>query len=131
MARLIYSMIASLDGYVEDPDGRFDFALPDAELHSWINERESSVGTYLYGRRIYETMRFWETGGDGPEHSPAERDYAAIWRAADKIVYSATLEAVTTVRTRLERRFDSDAVRALKASAERAIGIGSMRGEVS
>lgn len=126
MARLIYTTIASLDGYIEDPDGRFDFAVPDAEMHGWLNERERSVGTYLYGRRIYETMRYWETGGHEPEHSPAERDYAAIWRAADKIVYSTTLEAVTTARTRLERRFDADAVRALKTSAERDVGIGSM-----
>lgn len=124
MARLIYSAITSLDGYIEDPDGRFDFAAPDAELHGWVNERERSVGTYLYGRRIYETMRYWETNGDEPEDPQAARDYAAIWRAADKIVYSTTLEAVTTARTRLERRFDADAVRALKEGAARDVGIG-------
>jgi dihydrofolate reductase len=125
MARLIYTTIASLDGFIVDPDGRFDFAAPDAELHGAINERERSVGTYLYGRRIYETMLYWETNGDGPEDAAEEQEYAAIWRAADKIVYSTTLEQVTTARTRLERRFDADAVRALKESAERDLGIGS------
>lgn len=124
MARLIYSAIASLDGYIEDPDGRFDFAFPDPEMHGWLNERERPVGTYLYGRRIYETMVYWETRGHEPEHQQVDHDYAAIWRAADKIVYSTTLEAVTTARTRLERRFDADVVRALKESAERDIGIG-------
>jgi dihydrofolate reductase len=125
MARLIYSTIASLDGYIEDPDGRFDFAVPDAEMHGFVNDRERPIGTYLYGRRIYETMVYWETNGDGPDDAPAEHDYAALWRAADKVVYSTTLEQVTTARTTLQRSFDPDAVRALKASAERDIGIGS------
>ncbi len=125
MARLIYSTIASLDGYIEDPDGRFDFAMPDAEMHGFVNDRERPIGTYLYGRRIYETMVYWETNGDGPGDAPAEHDYAALWRAADKVVYSTTLEQVTTARTRLERSFDADVVRALKESAERDVGIGS------
>lgn len=124
MARLIYSTIASLDGYIEDPDGRFDFAVPDAEMHAWLNERERSVGTYLYGRRIYETMVYWETRGHEPEHQQVDRDFAEIWRAADKVVYSTTLAEVTTARTRLERRFDPEAVRALKESAASDIGIG-------
>lgn len=127
MARLIYTTIASLDGYIEDPDGRFDFAIPDAELHAALNERERPIGTYLYGRKLYETMRYWELNGDKPDDHPAEQEYARIWRAAEKIVYSTTLaeDEITTARTRLARGFDADAVRALKASAERDVGVGS------
>lgn len=124
MARLIYGAIASLDGYVEDRDGKFDWAMPDAELHSYVNEMERAVGTCLYGRRMYETMRFWEDGGDGPDDPPEMHEYAAIWRDADKVVYSRKLEAVSTSRTRLEREFDPEAVRALKAGAERDLSIG-------
>jgi dihydrofolate reductase len=124
MGRLIYGAIASLDGYIEDRDGKFDWAMPDAELHSYVNEMERSVGTYLYGRRLYETMRYWEDGGDGPDDPPEMHEYAAIWRDADKVVYSRTLEAPTTARTRLERELDPEAVRALKDAAERDLGIG-------
>lgn len=124
MGRLIYGAIASLDGYIEDRDGGFGWAMPDAELHAYVNEMERAVGTCLYGRRMYETMRFWEEGGDGPDDPPEMHEYAAIWRDADKVVYSRTLEAVTTTRTRLEREFDPEAVRALKAGTERDLSIG-------
>ncbi|HVY96426.1 MAG TPA: dihydrofolate reductase family protein [Solirubrobacterales bacterium] len=124
MARLVYSAIASLDGYVEDEGGKFDWAMPDEELHTFVNERERPIGTYLLGRRMYETMRFWEDGGDEPGSPPPMREYAEIWRAADKVVYSRTLEAVSTARTRLERELDPEAVRAMKAMAERDLSIG-------
>jgi dihydrofolate reductase len=124
VARLVYSAIASLDGYVEGEDGKFDWAVPDEELHSFVNEHERPMGTYLYGRRMYETMRFWEEGGDEPGQPAAMREYAEIWRAADKVVYSRTLTEVSTARTRVERELDAEAVRAMKAVAERDIGIG-------
>lgn len=121
MARLIYSCIASLDGYVADAAGGFAWAAPDDEVHAFVNEQERSAGTYLYGRRMFETMRYWATAE--PAAGPMA-DYAAIWRAADKVVYSSTLDAVETERTRLERSFDPDAVAALKASAQRDVTIG-------
>jgi len=124
MARLIFTVIASLDGYVNDRDGRFDWAAPDDEVHAFVNELERPIGTYLYGRRLYETMAFWETGGSEPSMPDPVRDYAAIWRAADKVVYSTTLERVETARTRLERSFDPDAVRRMKAEAERDLSVG-------
>lgn len=124
MARLIYGAIASLDGYVEDAEGKFDWAVPDAELHAYINEQERGVGTYLYGRRLYETMRYWEDNGDGPGDSDITADFAAIWRAAEKVVYSRTLESASTARTRIEREFDPEAVRALKEAADRDLGVG-------
>jgi dihydrofolate reductase len=123
VAKLIYSAIASLDGYVADEDGRFDWAEPDEEVHRFVNELERPVGTHLYGRRMYEVMRFWETAG-GADWPSFARDYAEIWRAADKIVYSKTLESVSSARTRIERDFDPDAVRQLKAAAERDLSIG-------
>jgi dihydrofolate reductase len=116
--QLIYSLIASLDGYIEDPHGRFDWAAPGAEAHAFVNELERPVGTYLYGRRMYETMAVWETDPSLTQGSAETRDFAALWQAADKIVYSSTLPDVSTSRTVLERRFDPDAVRELKASAE-------------
>jgi len=118
MARLIYFAIASLDGYIEDEQGRFDWAAPGPDAHSFANELERSVGTNLYGRRMYETMAVWETDPALAAQSPETRDFAAAWRAVDKIVYSTTLAEVSTSRTRLERRFDPYAVRELKASAE-------------
>ena len=124
MARLIYSAIASLDGYVADEDGNFDWAAPDAEVHSVVNELERPIGTYLYGRRMYEVMLFWETVSTEAAQAPVMRDFAEIWRAADKVVYSRTLEAESSTRTRIERNFDPEAVRRLKASAEQDIGIG-------
>lgn len=124
MARLIYSAIASLDGYVADRDGSFDWAAPDEAVHRFVNDLERPVGTYLYGRRMYETMAVWETLATGADESPAVRDYAAIWRAADKVVYSRTLGAASSARTRIERTFEPAAVRALKAQAARDISVG-------
>ena len=112
MAKLIYAALMSLDGYIEDQDGRFDWAVPDAEVHTFVNDIEQRVGTHLYGRRMYETMAVWQTVGDEPGVSDVETDYAELWRALDKVVYSRTLDAVSTPRTRLERDFDPDAVRA-------------------
>lgn len=125
MGRLIYSTIASLDGYVADEEGRFDWAAPDEEVHTFVNDWERPIGTYLFGRRMYEVMRVWESPDmRSAEQSAPVRDYAQIWRSADKIVYSSTLESVSTRDTRLERTFDPDAVRRLKASAERDLTIG-------
>lgn len=124
MARLIYSFIASLDGYIEDAGGRFDWAAPGEDAHAFINELEATVGTYLFGRRMYETMIVWETDPTLAEHSPAMRDFAAIWQEADKVVYSSTLAEVSTLRTRIERRFDADEVREFKATASSDLAIG-------
>ena len=121
---MIYSTIASLDGYIEDDEGNFDWAEPDEEVHAFVNELERPVDTYLYGRRMYETMAGWETDPSFAEHSPVMRDFAEIWQAADKIVYSSMLEAVPTARTRIERDFDPNAVRELKAAAAGDLAIG-------
>jgi dihydrofolate reductase len=124
MARLIYSAITSLDGYVADENGTFDWAAPDEEVHIFINDLERPVGTYLYGRRMYEVMVAWETLGRHAEQPPYTQDFAEIWQAADKIVYSTTLERVSSARTRIERDFDSEAVRQMKARAGRDITVG-------
>ena len=123
MAQLIYSAIASLDGFIEDADGNFDWAAPDEEVHAFVNDLERPVGTYLYGRRMYETMAVWDTMplDDEPD---VMRDFAELWRAADKVVYSRTLADVSTGRTRLEREFDVGAARELKRDSARDIGIG-------
>jgi dihydrofolate reductase len=121
VGRLIYTAIASLDGYIEDASGAFDWSAPDREVHAFVNDLERSVGTQLLGRRMYEVLRVWETLDD-PE--PEMQDFARIWKAADKIVYSTTLQEVSTARTRIEREFDADAVRQLKADADRDISIG-------
>ena len=118
---LIYSAIASIDGYVEDGAGTFDWAAPDEEVHAFVNELERPIGTYLYGRRMYETMAVWETVDD--DH-PVMRDFAELWRAAEKIVYSRTLESPTSARTRIERDFDPEAVRRLKETARSDISVG-------
>ena len=123
MARLIYSAIASLDGYVADADGKFDWAEPDEEVHAFVNDLERPVGTYLYGRRMYEVMVAWESM-DLAEQPPFARDFAEIWRAADKIVYSRALETVSSARTRIERDFDPEAVRRMKAVAGRDLSVG-------
>jgi dihydrofolate reductase len=123
VAKLIYSVIESLDGYIADEDGNFDWAEPDEEVHTFVNDLERPVGTYLYGRRMYEVMKAWETLDIGDE-PPFSQDFAAIWRAADKIVYSRALEAATSARTRIERDFDPEAVRQLKAAAGSDITIG-------
>lgn len=124
MAKLIYSAITSLDGYIEDEDANFDWAAPDEEVHTFVNDLERPVGTYLYGRRMYEVMVAWETMHTLPAQPPFMQDFAHIWQAADKIVYSRTLETVSSARTRIERDFDPEAVRQIKASAERDIIVG-------
>ena len=124
VARLIYSAITSLDGYVADEKGNFDWAAPDEEVHRFVNDLERPIGTYLYGRRMYEVMKFWETAHTLPDQPLAIRDYAELWQAADKVVYSKTLDKVTTARTRLDREFDPEAVRQMKARAERDITVG-------
>lgn len=117
MARLIYSVIASLDGYIADRSGGFDWAVPDEEVLAFINERERSVGAYLLGRRMYELMTAWETDPAAAAQSPESAEFARTWQAAQKVVYSTTLDAVSTTRTRLERRFDPAAVDRLKRAA--------------
>src|SRR3989454_8633894 len=124
MAKVIYSAITSLDGYVADEDGKFDWAAPDEEVHAFVNDLERPVGTYLYGRRMYEVMVAWETPHTLADQSPVTQDFAEIWQAADKIVYSKTLESVSSVRTRIERDFDPEAVRQMKATAGRDITVG-------
>ena len=124
MAKLIYAAIASLDGYVEDEDGKFDWAAPDEELHAFVNDLERPIGTYLYGRRMYETMVFWETASTEADEPAVFRDYAEIWRAAEKIVYSRTLQTASSARTRIEGEFDPDAVRRLKESSAGDISVG-------
>jgi len=120
MAKVIYSAIASLDGYVEDAHGKFDWAAPDEEVHAFVNDLERPIGTHLYGRRMYETMVWWESG----DHAAVYQDYAAIWRAADKVVYSRTLQTVSSERTRIEREFGAAAIRQLKESSRSDIAIG-------
>jgi len=110
MAKLIYSAITSLDGYVADEDGKFDWSMPDAEVMRFLNEIERPVGTYLYGRGMYEVMAGWETASTRENRSPTLQDFTQLWQAADKVVYSRTLEKVSTSKTRLEREFDPDAV---------------------
>jgi dihydrofolate reductase len=125
MAKLIYSAIASLDGYVADADGNFEWGAPDEEVHAFVNDLERPIGTYLYGRRMYEVLAAWESddilAGDPP---PFIRDYAAIWRAADKIVYSTTLQTVSSAKTRIERTFDVDEIRRIKASTGSDLSVG-------
>lgn len=124
MAKLIYSALTSLDGYVADEDGNFDWARPSEEVHVFVNDLERRIGTHLYGRRMYEVMAYWETADTVADQPPFIRDYAQIWQAADKIVYSRTLAEVSSARTRIERDFDMGAVRQLKATADRDIGVG-------
>ncbi len=124
MARLIYAAISSLDGYIEDRAGRFDWAAPDQEVHQFVNDLMRPTGTHLYGRRMYETMVFWETAHTLDDQSPVTQDFARLWQAADKVVYSKTLETVSSARTRIERAFDPEAVRRLKASAVSDVTVG-------
>jgi len=123
MAKLVYGMLESLDGYVADEAGGFDWAEPDESVFSFINDLERRIGTYLFGRRMYEVMAVWETLGTSGDEPPYVREYGEIWRAADKIVYSTTLAAVGTARTTLERRFDPEAVRRMKREAVGDIAI--------
>ena len=124
MAKLIYATISSLDGYVADENGKFDWAEPDEEVHTFVNDLERSAGTHLYGRRLYEVLVAWETMDERPDQPQVILDFAEIWQAADKIVYSRTLEAVSSARTRIEREFDPEAVRKLKATSEHDLLIG-------
>jgi dihydrofolate reductase len=124
MAKLIYSAITSLDGYTADEDGSFDWAAPDEEVHRFVNDLERPVGTYLYGRRMYEVMAPWETDPTLATQSPVMREFAEIWQAADKIVYSKTLETVSSARTRIERDFDPAAVQQMKTATGRDITVG-------
>jgi dihydrofolate reductase len=121
MARLLYAAIASLDGYVEDEQGEFGWAAPDEEVHAFVNDLERTVGTYLYGRRMYQTMVYWETDDDD---APVARDYAQQWRAAEKLVFSRTLPSVSSERTRLEREFDAATIQRLKESSPTDLSIG-------
>ncbi|MCU1228752.1 MAG: bifunctional deaminase-reductase domain protein [Acidobacteria bacterium] len=124
MPKLIYSAILSLDGYVADENGRFDWAAPDEEVHAFVNDLERSIGTYLYGRRMYETMVAWESPEIVRGQSAVMRDFAEIWKAADKVVYSRTLDKVSSAKTRLERDLNPEAVRRMKAQAARDLSIG-------
>ena len=124
MAKLIYSAIGSLDGYVEDASGKFEWAAPDEEVHAFVNELERPIGTYLYGRRMYETMVFWETVDPDGDWPAVAREFAAIWQAAEKVVYSRTLETVSSARTRIERELDPDAIERMKQSSGSDISIG-------
>jgi dihydrofolate reductase len=124
VAKLIYSAIASLDGYVADEKGEFDWAAPHEDLHAFVNDLERPMGTYLYGRRMYDVMVAWETMDSGADQPLVMRDYAQIWRAADKIVYSRTLERATSARTRIVRDFDPEAIRQMKTTVEQDISVG-------
>ena len=124
MAHLIYSAISSLDGYIEDTEGRFDWAAPDEEVHRFINDLEQRAGTYLLGRRMYETMMVWETDPSLAAYSPYSRDYAEIWQAANKIVYSKTLASASTRKTQIERNFNPEAIKQLKKTVQHDILIG-------
>jgi dihydrofolate reductase len=124
MAKLIYSAITSLDGYIEDESGKFDWAEPDAEVHAFINDLERPVGTYLYGRRMYEVMVGWETDPSLADQSILMRDFAEVWQAAEKVVYSRTLETASTARTRIEREFDPESVRRMKEAAAQDLTVG-------
>jgi dihydrofolate reductase len=123
MARLIYSAITSLDGYVADKDGNFDWSVPDEEVHTFVNDLERPIDTYLYGRRMYEVMVYWETAHAVADQPAFARDFTNIWQAADKIVYSTTLETVSSARTRIERDFDPEAVLQMKAAGGRDISV--------
>lgn len=122
MGKLTYTGLVSLDGYLADAGGGFDWAAPDPEVHAAVNDLQRTVGVHLYGRRMYEVMRYWQTEPADPDAAAAERDYAELWREADKVVFSRTLDAATTPRTRLEREFDAGLVRDLKRTSDCSIG---------
>jgi dihydrofolate reductase len=124
VAQLIYAAITSLDGYVADADGSFDWAEPDEEVHSFVNDLQRPVGTYLYGRRLYQTMVYWETAHTLADRPSFIKDFTEIWQAADKVVYSKTLKTVSSARTRIERDFDPEAIRRMKMSTESDITVG-------
>jgi len=124
MAKLIYVTPTSLNGYIADETGDFDWAAPDEEGHAFINDIVRPIGTYLYGRKMYQAMAVWETPDVIPGRTPAILDFARIWQAADKIVYSKSLETVSTWKTRLEREFDPQVVRGLKSQLHHDVGVG-------
>ena len=124
MGRLVYSVIGSLDGYVDDAEGGFAWARPDEEVHAYVNDLMRPIGTHLYGRRLYAVMAGWQTLGTSPDESAVTRDFGELWRGADKVVYSTTLDGVSTPRTRLERSFDPEAVRSLVAGSDRDVLVG-------
>lgn len=124
MGKLIYSALASLDGYTEDPEGKFDWAAPDLEVHEFVNDLTRPVGTHLYGRRMYETLAVWETDPALGAQSEVMRDFAQLWQAGEKVVYSKTLEAPITSRTRIERDFDPEEIRRMKAAEQRDLIVG-------
>jgi dihydrofolate reductase len=123
MAKLIYAAISSLDGYVADSEGNFDWSMPSEEVHRFVNNLERRIGTYLYGRRMYEVMRYWETASTGNGEPSAGQEFAKMWQATDKIIYSRSLENVSTARTKLEREFDPAVIRRMKADASRDIAV--------
>jgi len=124
MAKLIYSAIASLDEYVVDKNGKFDWAAPDEEVHAFVNDLEREIGTYLYGRRIYEVMTYWETQPAEGDDPMVMRDYGKIWREAEKIVFSRTLTMASTAKTRIENSFEPDAIAKLKGQSSRDLSVG-------
>jgi dihydrofolate reductase len=124
MAKLIYWANTSLDGFINDEDGRYGFTEPDEEVFRFITDFERPIGTYLYGRRLYQEMIYWETAPEQPGMTDLALDFARVWQAADKIVYSTTLDTVSSARTRIEPTFDPAAIRQLKARADRDITVG-------
>jgi dihydrofolate reductase len=124
MAKLIYLMLASLDGYAADEGGGFGWAMPDEEVHRFVNDLTRPIGTHLYGRRMYEVMKAWESDELIADGADVEREFAEIWRPAEKVVYSRSLRDVSTERTRIEHDFDPEAVRQLKRDAEGDLGVG-------
>ncbi len=124
MAKLIYTAISSLDGYVADAEGNFDWSAPDEEVHRFVNALERPIGTYLLGRRMYEVLRYWETAPTGNDELSAGQEYAKIWQAADKIVYSTSLDRVSTGKTRIEREFEPEAIKHLKTTATSDLSVG-------
>jgi dihydrofolate reductase len=124
MAKLIYTAISSLDGYVADAEGNFDWSVPDEEVHRFVNDLERPIGTYLLGRRMYEVMRYWDTAPTGNDEPPAGQEYAKIWQAADKIVYSKSLDRISTGNMKIEREFEPEAIKQLKTTATRDVSIG-------
>jgi dihydrofolate reductase len=124
MAKLIYTAISSLDGYVADAEGNFDWSVPDEEVHRFVNDLERPIGTYLLGRRMYEVMRYWDTAPTGNDEPSAGQEYAKIWQAADKIVYSKSLDRISTGNMKIEREFEPEAIKQLKTTATRDVSIG-------
>lgn len=124
MAKLIYAPMGSLDGYIEDEHGRFEWAAPDDEVMAFVNDLVRPVGIHLYGRRMYETMVYWETADGGSDQPALTREWAGIWRAAEKVVYSRTLQTVSSAKTRIERDLNPDAIRQMKETSAADIVIG-------